>query len=402
MKRIFYTSLFLFLLTGVFGMFFSFGVLKTKAVSVQDDVLLNNPPTTIYFFHSNTCPHCREERVFLKELEGRYQNLVIESHEIEDADYAVRLKEIADKAEMEERYRGLVPLTFLPDEYYVGFESARTTGVEIENGVRRAQGLPALPKTGTQKEGAFSVPYLGSVDPNAFSLPVLAIVLGALDGVNVCSLGALFIVLTMALTFRSRKKIILFGGAYLLTTALSYGLLIFLWHQLFTVFSAYLGTLKIIIGLLGILGGLYFLREFWSMKKKGVVCDIGGSTFVERLVARVRSVLGGEGGLWRMMGAVVLFAFALTVVEFPCSAAVPVAFAALLADSGLSYAAQFGYLALFLLFYLIDEIILYTIAATRLSLWHASNRISLYAMGAGGVILFALGVLYLLRALAVL
>ena len=32
---------------------------------------------TVYFFYSETCPHCTKEVPFLKEMEGKYENLEV-------------------------------------------------------------------------------------------------------------------------------------------------------------------------------------------------------------------------------------------------------------------------------------------------------------------------------------
>jgi len=108
-------------------------------------------------------------------------------------------------------------------------------------------------------------------------LPILAVILGFFDGLNVCSLGALVLILGMVLALKSRKKILILGGIFILTTGIIYGILMILWHQLFLVLSPYLRKMEILIGALAILGGIHFLKEFLKFRKKGPVCGFGGS-----------------------------------------------------------------------------------------------------------------------------
>jgi len=46
-----------------------------------------------------------------------------------------------------------------------------------------------------------------------------------------------------------------------------YGLLIFLWHQLFTFIAPYIKSMEILIGILALAGGIYLLREFYKAYK---------------------------------------------------------------------------------------------------------------------------------------
>ena len=54
-------------------------ILSTNIVKAEEKNLVN-----IYFFHSNTCPHCKAERKLLDELENKYNNIKIYSYEISE------------------------------------------------------------------------------------------------------------------------------------------------------------------------------------------------------------------------------------------------------------------------------------------------------------------------------
>lgn len=83
-------------------------------VAAKNDTNLVN----IYFFHSDTCSHCKEELKFLNTLEKRYSNIKIYKYEIHNEENLEILKKVekiyADKFNS-------VPLTIIGNEPYTGF-----------------------------------------------------------------------------------------------------------------------------------------------------------------------------------------------------------------------------------------------------------------------------------------
>ena len=85
----------------------------------------------IVFFYSPTCPHCTLEEAFLKELEKRDDALVIARYSVDEPATIPLLKDLLREHDAE-RYFGVVPLTFVGESFFVGFDSAKGIGVQIE------------------------------------------------------------------------------------------------------------------------------------------------------------------------------------------------------------------------------------------------------------------------------
>ncbi len=364
------------------------------------------PQATINFFYSDTCPHCYRESLFLDGLEKSYgDQLKVNRYSINKIGTTSILKNLAEEYGATDVF-GRVPVTFVGDEYYTGFDSAEGIGRKIEQAVLaqlQPEPIPE-PEPGSEPEpepivpeepGIIQVPFLGTVNPSDYSLPALAIFLGALDGVNVCSLGALVLVLGLTLELKSRKRILFYGGLFLLTTVIVYGVLINLWHQLFVVLQHYLGILGLMIGVLGIVGGVFFFREFLRMRKVGLVCKATGASFVDRVMKMTETAFSKPDRILYLILAIVLFAAVVVVVEFPCSAAVPVAFAGIMADAGVSGMEQFLLLSLYLIFYLLDELLIFGVAAWRMKVVLTSPSFTIWATFIESVFLFAMGFYYL-------
>ncbi len=344
--------------------------------------------TSIDFFFSPTCPHCAEEEIFLDKLQEEYPNIVINRYSVFESKNVELLKEYYKNYEVPKSYYGMVPATFTAEEYFIGF--TEKIGEDIRGCVDKCETGGGVSEENTS--------FLDTgIDPNKYSLPVLAVVLGTLDGFNVCSLGALVLILGLVLSIKSRKKVLLFGGVFIITTAVVYGIMIFIWYKIFAYLVPYMNIMKILIGLLGIGGGIYFFNQFLKFKKYGPTCEVSaGQGIVTKFSNKFKESLNNSKNLFLLLGSVFLFALMITVIEFPCSAVIPVAFAGILADAGLSGFQHLLYIIIFLIFYMLDEVIVFLIAFFTMKIWLSSSKAVTWAALAEAIILFGLGLYYLL------
>jgi hypothetical protein len=195
---------------------------------------------------------------------------------------------------------------------------------------------------------------------------------------------------------RSRKKVIFFGSAFIITTAVIYGLLIVLWHQLFSIFIDYVRIMQLVVGLLGLAGGVYFIREYFRFRKYGLVCETEDKRLVAKVSKKLKHTFENSTSIITLAIAVIIFSAILTIVEFPCSAAIPVIFAGILATKGLSPLAYLFYISLFILFYMFDEIVVFLIAVFTMKIWMTSSRFITWSALIASIILFLVGGFYLL------
>lgn len=245
--------------------------------------------------------------------------------------------------------------------------------------------------------GAVEQKFLDKIMAGNYSLPVLAVLLGALDGFNICSLGALVLILALVLSLRSRKKIIIFGGIFILTTAIVYALLILLWHQLFSLLAPYVKVMKGLIGALAIAGGIYFLKQFIKYRKYGPTCEIKpGKNIFSKFSLKLKQAFKKPGNILTILGTILLFAAVITIVEFPCSAVIPITFAGILSEAHLPAVMYLLYIALFILFYMLDEIIVFLFAVFKMTVWLSSSKFVTWITLIEAITLFLLGGYYLI------
>jgi len=357
---------------------FTIAIFLFFGFSVEAEIL------KIDYFYNELCPYCQKAEKFLDVLEEKYPEIKINRYLVAAPENRAVLEELAKKTGAE-KHIGLVPLFFIGERFFLGFNE--NIGREIENYLQGQ--LVELDKK-------ILLPFFGAVNPADFSLPVLAVVLGFLDGFNICSLGALVLILSLVIGLRSRRKILFFGSLFIFVTGITYGLLMVMWFFFFDLLGGYLKNMQTLIGLLAVFGGIYFFYQFLKFRKKGPVCEVEtGKGIKTRLAERINLAFKNPKNILLTAGIIFVFAFLVTVIEFPCSAVVPVIFTGILADAQLPGFLSFFYIALFLVFYMLDEIAVFLIAVFTMRLWLASKKFVTYATLVQAIILILLGAYYL-------
>lgn len=365
----------------VFGIFLFIFIFGLAGFSLAQEVEIN-------FFYSPTCPHCAEEKIFLSQIEKNYSGVEINKYSLSNKEDLELLKELYSFYKVPKNKQGAVPITFIRENYFVGF--SESIGEKIEECIINES------KQCQEEEGKISFPILGKINLKDYSLPFLAVVLGILDGFNVCSLGALVLILGLVLALKSRKKTLIFGGIFILTTAVVYGILIVAWYNIFALLVPYMNLMQALIGLLGLVGGAYFLKQFLKFRKQGPVCQMDtGKNLMNKFSFKFQQSIQESKNILLLLGSILIFATIITIIEFPCSAVVPVAFAGVLAQSNLSAFYYLLYIFLFVLFYMADEIIVFLIAFFTMKVWLASSKSITWITLAESIILFILGAYYL-------
>ncbi len=239
--------------------------------------------------------------------------------------------------------------------------------------------------------------YAGVLDSIAdFPFVIVALVMGSIDGFNVCSLGALILIISLVLVFKSRKLILIAGLSFIATTVIVYGLLIFLWYRIFIYISPFKLIFEFILGAIALFGALYFLKVFINAIRFGPTCSSNNSPILNWAVVKVESAFN-KGGYWAIFSGVVLFALIVAIIEFPCSAALPLAFVGIITDAGTPFILFLIYIAIYLFMYMLMEVIVFLVAFFGKKIWVASPKLVTISAFLGSLVLFAIAVQYLFK-----
>ena len=369
----------------------------------------------LYLFWGKGCPHCEREIEFLQRLETEQPQLRVHYLEVSNNSrnrqaYAAVVKKIAldDPA---------VPLTLVGDAVMVGYETDSTSGVELKRRIAycltagcpdtigplvRAAGNPdggaaaSGPAAGGVQRmipAAISVPLLGEIRTADLSLPVLTVVLGALDGFNPCAMWVLVFLIGLLLGMQDRFRMWVLGSAFIAGSALVYFLFMAAWLN-FLLFLGAVVWVRAAVGLVALGGGFYYLREYFQ--NPDAVCKVTAPEGRRRVFESLRK-LASESRFWLALSGIVALAFAVNLVELLCSAGIPAVYTQVLALNKLPAWQYYAYLWLYILVFMLDDLLIFVVAMRTLQITGVTTAYTRFGNLAGGLVLFAIGALMLLR-----
>lgn len=365
----------------LFVLFFSLaGFVFAEEGSNQEEIL-------IYFFTDPLCRDCKNAEEFIIEQKNDYPQLELIVYPITDTK---KLNEIAAKYEIEDYQVGMAPTIFINGTLLQIGSFTSNSEKEIMGAI---QGELVDVDCCIQK-----IPFTNiEIDMANWSLPIITIALGSIDGFNICSIGALILVLSIVFVFDSKKKIFFYGGLFIFTAVLIYGLLVFIWGRLFEVLVGQLEILRIIIGLTALGGGIYFFKEFYRFFKYGPTCKASGSKIARKATFKLKQAFEEpDQKPYLLISSIIFFAIIITLVELPCSIGIPLAFAGILVEAGVSSTSYILYILLYLSFYMLIELIIFTGAVLTKKIWIADSKMITWVTFSGAIILFYLAFYYLI------
>jgi len=359
---------------------------------------------TAHVFWQEGCPYCASAKAALAEMEAT------------DPDLRVELLELGTSREMNTLFRdtvralGLqrsaVPLVVIGAAHELGFSrpASRERYAEMIARCRtapcrdlvaelRADRAPPEPVGGAAAPDSITLPLLGEVSLRGLSLPVLTVVLGGVDGFNPCAMWVLALLIGLLLGVQDSRRMWVLGLVFLGATGAMYFAVMAAWLNVVLWLGA-VTWLRLAIGALAIGAGGYYLREFWT-NPEGVCRVTPGN---QR--RRIRDAFGrmvAQPSLPVAALGVAALAVAVNLVELVCSAGVPAVYTQILSMHDLPKTAYYGYLALYLAVFLLDDAAIFVIAMLTLRAVATTGRYARVSHLIGGVVLLALGAVMVLR-----
>jgi thiol-disulfide isomerase/thioredoxin len=361
----------------------------------------------IYFFWGDGCPHCATQKVFLEQLQRDHPNVVVYDFEVYNVPENRPLM-TAMAAAFGRPVTG-VPMTFIGDEVWVGYSDAM--GRQMRAAVERyetyaapdpvdrvapelrdqlAPPPPSPPEDGG--ELLLDVPLVGSVDVGHRALWLSTALIAFVDGFNPCSLWVLALLLAVVINTRSRRRVLLVGLTFLTITAAVYGLFI---AGLFSIFSyvSFLGWIRVLVAGIALAFALINLKDYFAYKR-GISLTIDDAQ-KPGIYKRIRGIMNAKASLPATLAATGGMALGVTLVELPCTAGLPVLWTTLLADAGVATGAFVGLLLLYMLIYLLDELLVFGAVVVTMRVARIEERQGRVLKLVGGAVMLALALVML-------
>ncbi len=367
---------------------------REKGIDFQSDQ--NQDEICFHLFYKEDCPQCSNISNFLQDLEEEY-NLTIKKHDIGIEEENLLYQTFKDKYGL---VTGAYPIIFLDDRYYIGDKAIKdyvekeiircekeTCVCPLENIKGLTPFLPQSADITPEAQEKIKLPIVGEIDISSMPLFATTAIIAFVDGFNPCSLWLIAFLLGIVINSGSRKKIFLVGATFLLVTTTVYGLFMVGLLNVF-LYVGYLRWIQIAVALLALIFALVNIKDyFWY--KKGLSFTISDK-YKPKIFKDVRGIMKKDKSTWGMVLATAAMALGVVLVELPCTAGFPVIWTNIIAQyhtQGIVFALL---LALYLLIYLLDELIVVGVATLTLKASRFEEKHGRILKLIGGMIMLAL------------
>lgn len=356
-------------------------------------VVQGEPTVQLYFFWSKTCPHCLRARPFIEELAD--QRSWVRLHDLELTENPDNARLYVDLAASLGQEARSVPAFLFCGQMFTGFDSAEGVGAMIVEQleicharVRNARELVVIDE---DPVAVAQLPLFGDVDLERWSLPAVAIVLGALDSFNPCAFFVLLFLLSLLVNARSRARMLLVGGLFVLVSGAAYFVFMAAWLNLFLVIG-HLYWVTLAAGSLALLIGLLNVKDyFWF--KTGPSLGVPDAAKPD-LFRRMRGLVGADRMATVLAGTLAL-AIVANAYELLCTAGFPMVFTRLLTLNPLPATTYYGYLAIYCAVYILPLLAIVGLFVLTLGRRKLSEREGRILKLVSGLMMTGLGLLLL-------
>ena len=340
----------------------------------------------IYFFHKTSCPHCKKEGKLLDSLEQKYENINIYRFEVsgdsQNAKYLDEVKKLFDETS------GGVPYTVIGTETFLGYNSY--VGEKLEKTI---QNYLDIKKETEQEKATFNLPILGKTDAKEVSIPFVAILLGVIDGFNPCAMWVLLFLINMFIDMKDKKKMFILGYTFLFTSALVYFLSMLGISVVLNVTAV--KQIQILIALVALIAGVLNIRTYIKTRND-TGCHVVDDKKRKKMVKRVIKITKQESLFLALIGVIALAA-SVNLVELACSLGFPAIFSEILALNNVTGPLRVLYLIIYVFFYMIDDLIVFTIAVSTFTIAAKSTKYTKYVNLIAGIIMILIGTLLIFK-----
>lgn len=380
----------------------------------------------IYLFYGETCPHCAEEEEFFEEYLKENDDIKLVKYEVwnsqENRDLLVKVQD-----EINNHGSG-VPYLVIGDKAIIGYRKGATDKEikkEIDSYRSKKNPVDVIElidegnhiekptcakdevyneETGEcekkvekpkKEDKEFEIPILGKITAKTVSLPLLSIILGFVDGFNPCAMWILLFLITLLINNKDKKKLIILGLTFIIFSGLTYLGIMLTWLNL-AMFINQISIIRFIVALIALIAGFINLNNFYKATKKDDGCEVVNPTKRKKIIDSIKKIVNEKKFIIALCGIIIL-ACSVNIIELTCSLGLPVMFTQILSLNELSLAEYIIYMFLYILFFLIDDIVIFLIAVVSSKITGISTKLTKYSHLVAGILLLLIGLIMILK-----
>lgn len=381
MKRIIKLILFLLLIipTSTLALSKDYNDYVGKYYDIKNDDKVN-----IYLFYSKICPHCQKEEKYFETLKEKYQDKIhIYTYEVtENKTNNEIMKSL--KKELKENNQG-VPFTIIGSKTFLGYDESFNERIENT--------IDSYLNENTTTDNIYTIPILGKVEAKNASIILIAVILGFIDGFNPCAMWILLLLINMCISIKDKKKMLIVCLTFIITSGIIYFLsMLGIGFILDLTTIAYIRN---IIAILAIVLGIYNLYTYIKTRKE-TGCNVVKKEKRKTIITKINNILNNKNTLL-MFGGTIILATSVNLIEMACSLGFPTIFLEILSINNIHNFLKITYLLIYILFYLIDDIVVLFLSIKAFEAKGISTKYNKYVHLIGGLIMILMGVLLIFK-----
>jgi hypothetical protein len=341
-------------------------------------------PITVRFFWTVGCQYCAQEELFLADLARRYPLEILDYEVQHNAENRALLAQLAEQHGIT---AANVPVTFIDAYVWQGYNRQVSASIEEVIAALSAGAAAPVEVVDARMGAEVDLPWGGTLDLEQRSLWLVTLIIGFIDGINPCSLWVLTLLLGIVLNSGSRRKTLIVGLTFLMTTTLAYGLALIGLVNAFSILG-YVRWIQIGVAVIAGVWGVINIKDFFWYKR-GVSLTIS-EKHKPGIYRNIRRIMQEEK-LLPLVVTTLLMAAGVSLAELPCTAGFPIIWANIIAAGNVSTLTYMALLGLYLLVFLLDELAVFCVAVVTLRINRLQESQGRRLKLIGGVVMLVLG-----------
>ena len=338
----------------------------------------------VYIFYGQECPHCEEERKWLDEIKNEYKDyLNVYEYEVWHNEDNKQMMETV-KEYFNESKTG-VPFTVIGKNEYVGY--SETIGSIIEGKIKAYAELD-------NDSDEIKIPILGTINVKEVSIPLVAVILGFIDGFNPCAMWILLFLINMLFGMKNKKRAWILGYTFLITSGIVYFLSMIGINFILGVTT--INYMKLAIAIFILVAGILNLRKYLKTRKEEAGCTVVDEKKRKNIVTKMKKIKNSDNFIIALFG-IILLATTVNLIELACSLGFPVIFTEILNINNINGITKIIYLLIYIVFYMLDDIIVFTISMFTLEATGITNKYNKLCTLISAIIMILMGLLLIIK-----
>ena len=378
----------------------------------------------IEYFGRKDCKNCANLEKFLKELSAKRDDFEYVEHKI---DKSREEKAFFDETTSKLKLVKGTPIIYIDGHIIQGFNTADTTGKEIESLINSAKAkdkiltlkeylesgqagnvssngavctgdtvceVPGLTK-GAENQVLVNIPIINkTVDLTNYSLFTMSLILGTIDGFNPCAMWVLVLFLTALIAVGNKVKMFRVAGLFIFAEAAMYFFILNAWIYAWD-FVGLDKWVTPLVGIIGIAGGIFFIRNYL---KKGDTLECEVTDFEQRakISKKIKDIANKPFTLLTAL-AIIGLALSVNVIEFACSVGIPQTYTKILQINEVPFWTRQFYTFIYIIGYMVDDIIVFGFALMSINKLQLTTKYSKWVNLFGGILMIILGLIMLIK-----